>query len=46
LAGGCHLTRDVPELLKDAGFQTSGGEAYVAWPKILGYNYWGVATVV
>ena len=45
LAGGCRLTRDVPELLREAGFQTSGGAAYVAWPKTLGYNYWGEATV-
>lgn len=45
-AGGCRLTRDVPELLGDAGFQSDGDAAYVAWPKFLGYNYWGVATVV
>jgi ubiquinone/menaquinone biosynthesis C-methylase UbiE len=46
LAGGCRLTRHVPELLRDAGFHATGGEAYVAWPKTLGYNYWGVATVL
>jgi ubiquinone/menaquinone biosynthesis C-methylase UbiE len=45
LAGGCRLTRDVPALLSEAGFQSSGDAAYVAWPKTLGYNYWGVATV-
>ncbi len=43
LAGGCRLTRDVPELLGDAGFQLQSDAAYVSWPKTLGYNYWGEA---
>lgn len=44
LAGGCHLTRDVPRLLRDAGFSVELEAAYVAWPKSLSYNFWGQAT--
>ena len=44
MAGGCHLTRDVPSLLKEAGFATKLDAAYVAWPKSLAYNIWGEAT--
>jgi ubiquinone/menaquinone biosynthesis C-methylase UbiE len=43
LAGGCHLSRDVPALLQEAGFQSQVQAAYVAWPKSLAYNYWGEA---
>ena len=44
LAGGCHLTRDVPRLLNDAGFQVAVETAYVTRPKILSYTFWGEAT--
>lgn len=44
IAGGCHLTRDMPALLKDAGFHAHVESAYVAWPKTLAYNFWGEAT--
>lgn len=44
IAGGCHLTRDVPALLKDAGFEGVIQTAYVARPKALAYNFWGEAT--
>ncbi len=44
MAGGCHLTRDVPSLLKEAGFAAKLDAAYVAWPKSLAYNVWGEAT--
>lgn len=44
IAGGCHLTRDVPRLLKDAGFEGAIEAAYVTRPKTLAYNFWGEAT--
>jgi len=43
IAGGCHLTRDVPLLLRDAGFRSDPERAYIARPKALSYNYWGEA---
>lgn len=44
IAGGCHLTRDVPLLLRDAGFHADPERAYIARPKALSYNFWGEAT--
>lgn len=44
IAGGCHLTRDVPLLLRDAGFRAKLDRAYIAWPRTLSYNFWGEAT--
>ena len=43
IAGGCHLTRDIPSLIEDGGFQIKFDAAYVAWPKSLAYNFWGDA---
>lgn len=43
IAGGCHLTRDVPQLLRDAGFAASIDSAYITRPKVLAYNFWGEA---
>ncbi len=45
LAGGCHLTRDTLQLLKDAGFQPDGAETMYLpnTPKIAGYVSWGSA---
>jgi SAM-dependent methyltransferase len=43
VAGGCHLTRNVPALLREAGFTVQGRAAYIAWPRSLSYNYWGEA---
>ena len=44
LAGGCHLDRDIPALLREAGFTVEQLEQrYLPGPKILTYNYWGVA---
>lgn len=46
LAGGCHLTRPVPELLRRAGFEFEDlNAAYLPGPKPLTYNYWGVARI-
>jgi ubiquinone/menaquinone biosynthesis C-methylase UbiE len=44
LAGGCHLTRDVPMLLRDAGLQANVEQGYIGGPKVLTYHYWGQAS--
>lgn len=44
LAGGCHLTRDVPLLLRDAGFRADIDRGYFARPHFAGYGYWGRAS--
>jgi ubiquinone/menaquinone biosynthesis C-methylase UbiE len=44
IAGGCHLTRDVPRLLAEAGFSANMEASYVAWPKSLAFNFVGTAT--
>lgn len=45
LAGGCHLDRDIPALLRDAGFRSPDLQsAYLPGPRPLAYNYWGTAT--
>lgn len=43
LAGGCHLTRDVPQMLTQAGFLVAFESGYIIRPKTLGYNVWGEA---
>ena len=44
LAGGCHLNRDIPALLKEAGFRSEDMETmYLPGPRLLTYNYWGTA---
>ena len=46
IAGGCHLNRDIPELIRRAGFQiqTMDKMYLPSTPKFAGYNYWGIAT--
>ena len=46
IAGGCHLNRNIPDLIRSAGFQIqSMEEMYLpSTPKFAGYNYWGVAS--
>ncbi len=45
ISGGCHLTRDVPVLLKDGGFTCHDLQTmYLPGPKPLTYNYWGSAS--
>ncbi len=47
IAGGCHLNRDVPALLSEAGFHCENMQTmYLPGPRPLTYNYWGVALVV
>lgn len=43
IAGGCHLMRDVPLLLREAGFRAEVDTAYIARPRALSFNYWGQA---
>lgn len=43
IAGGCRLTRDVPALLRAAGFEATVDAAYITRPKMLAYNFWGQA---
>lgn len=47
LAGGCHLDRDIPRLLNEAGFESADMQAtYLPGPRPLTYNYWGTAVAV
>jgi ubiquinone/menaquinone biosynthesis C-methylase UbiE len=43
LAGGCHLDRDIPALLREAGFEPRVQSHYLPGPKFLSYHYWGEA---
>ena len=45
IAGGCHLNRDIPKLLTDAGFVSRDMQTlYLPGPRPLTFNYWGTAT--
>jgi len=45
IAGGCHLARDIPRIVADAGFRIETlDEMYLPrTPRFAGYNYWGEA---
>jgi ubiquinone/menaquinone biosynthesis C-methylase UbiE len=44
LAGGCHLGRNIPELLTSAGFTLADPETrYLPGPRPFTFHYWGVA---
>lgn len=45
IAGGCHLNRNIPELLGEGGFHvTEMNTAYLpGTPRFAGYNFWGTA---
>lgn len=47
IAGGCHLSRDIPRIIKDAGYRVETLETmYVPkTPRFAAYNYWGAARV-
>ena len=47
LCGGCNLNRDIPDLLRTAGFGINDMESMYlpSTPRIAGFNYWGSATV-
>jgi ubiquinone/menaquinone biosynthesis C-methylase UbiE len=44
IAGGCHLSRDMPALLRDGGFACNDLQTmYLPGPRPLTFNYWGEA---
>lgn len=45
LAGGCHVGRPIPELIREAGFtiETMQTMYLPGTPKFAGFNYWGAA---
>ncbi|MGJ8669161.1 MAG: class I SAM-dependent methyltransferase [Oceanococcus sp.] len=44
MAGGCHLNRDIPHLLRESGFQAESLDSlYLPGPRPMSYHYWGVA---
>lgn len=45
IAGGCHLTRDIPALIAQGGFAIDSSEAMYlpSTPRFAGYNVWGSA---
>jgi SAM-dependent methyltransferase len=47
VAGGCHLSRDIPALVLQAGFTLDDIETMYLpdTPRFAGYNYWGSARV-
>jgi len=48
LAGGCHLTRDIPRLIEDAGFAIEHLDTYYfkGEPKVFGHTFEGRAVKV
>ena len=46
LAGGCKLDRDIPAILKEAGFDPQVQSMYIPGPRIASYHYWGEAVAV
>lgn len=46
IGGGCNLNRDIPALIRKAGFNIEELErAYIEGPKMTSYQYWGRATI-
>ncbi len=45
IAGGCHLTRAIPDLINEAGFEITETETMYlpSSPRPLAFNYWGTA---
>ena len=45
IMGGCNINRNIPKIISDGGFDiTNISEMYLpSTPKIVGYNYWGIA---
>jgi len=44
LAGGCNLNRDIPDLIRRAGFDLGElSTMYIPGPRFASYNYWGEA---
>ncbi len=45
-SGGCHLGRDIPAILKEAGFDPQVQAMYIHGPRFASYHYWGEAVAV
>jgi ubiquinone/menaquinone biosynthesis C-methylase UbiE len=44
LGGGCHLNRDIPDLIRQGGFEITGMETmYIPGWRPASFNYWGAA---
>ncbi|HCX34079.1 MAG TPA: SAM-dependent methyltransferase [Rhodocyclaceae bacterium] len=43
VSGGCMLDRDIPAILKEAGFDPQVQSMYLPGPRIVSYHYWGEA---
>ncbi len=44
VAGGCHITRPIPQMIQSAGFEFIEVEsAYLPGPKVSSYHSWGTA---
>ena len=44
IAGGCHLGRPIPEMIREAGFAIEDMQtAYLPGPRPMTFNYWGSA---
>lgn len=43
--GGCHLTRSIPDMIDDAGFEVTDMDTMYlpSTPKPVAFNYWGTA---
>ena len=46
IAGGCHVGRQIPKLIADAGFRIADMDTMYlpGTPRFAGFNYWGSAT--
>ena len=46
LFGGCNINRDIPKIIQQSGLKINKLEQMYlpSTPKIVGYNYWGMAT--
>ena len=46
IAGGCHLNRNIPDLITSAGFEIDNMEQMYlpSTPSFAGYNFWGTAS--
>jgi ubiquinone/menaquinone biosynthesis C-methylase UbiE len=47
LFGGCNINRDIPSIISSSGFKVHNLEQMYlpSTPKIVGYNYWGSASI-
>ena len=46
IAGGCNINRDVPRMIGESGFDiVEDYRMYIPGPRIMSYNYWGIARI-